>query len=72
MVEPLSPLHPLKALCDLIRVMLDDCLHVPYLRALIVRPIAQKDIQLHLSILVLKDVVPVSFDGGEELEATLG
>jgi hypothetical protein len=72
MVEPLSPFHPLKALCNLIRVVLDNSFNVPNLRALNIRPIAQKDIQLHLPILILEDVVPVPLDGCEKFKATLG
>lgn len=64
MVKPLSSLHPFKTLCNLIRIVLNHCLYVPYLRTFNIRPVSQKDIQLHLPILILEDIVPVTLDRG--------
>lgn len=70
-VEPFSPLHLLKAVRHLVRIMFYHRLHLPNLRPLRIGTISQEDIQLDLSILVLEDVVPVALDGGEKLESAL-
>jgi hypothetical protein len=70
-VEPLSALHLLEGLRKLVGIMLNDGLYIPDLGTLGIGAVAEEDVELHLAVLVLEDVVPVALDGGQELEPAL-
>jgi hypothetical protein len=70
-VEPFSFLHFLERVCVLVGIVLNDWLQLPYLRAINLRFVPQKDVNLCLSRLIFEIVVEMSLDGSEQLESTL-
>lgn len=70
-IEPLSFLQFLERVCISIWIMLDNRLNLPELRALNIRFITQKYIDLSLPVLILEVVIEMPLNRSEKLESAL-